>query len=84
MGTFAAGVHKLTEIVPHIVEEVLLTIPDNQKDKLRKLIDIWESAGTFQRAVLADFRKKLDSPGKDGRSVFHARCTVDAATNSSL
>jgi len=30
-GTYAAGVHKMTEVVPHIMDEVLMTYPHNQK-----------------------------------------------------
>ncbi|KAF1814643.1 hypothetical protein P152DRAFT_447977 [Eremomyces bilateralis CBS 781.70] len=60
-GTFASGVHKMTELLPVLMNELLQVAPDNQKEKISKLIDIWERGSTFPRPMLAGFKEKLAS-----------------------
>ncbi|KAF2462348.1 hypothetical protein BDY21DRAFT_12216 [Lineolata rhizophorae] len=60
-GTYAAGVYKMTEILPHLMNEMLSVAPDNQKEKIQKLVDIWERGNTFPQQLLAGFKQKLSS-----------------------
>lgn len=59
-GTFASGVHKMTEILPLMMNELLSDYPVNQKEKIKKLIDIWDHGNTFPKPTLAGFRERLD------------------------
>ncbi|MCJ1387263.1 hypothetical protein MMC18_000103 [Xylographa bjoerkii] len=61
-GTFAAGVNHVTELLPSFMTDILNTCPDEQKVKIRKLIDIWERGNTFPAAMLSNFKDKLSAP----------------------
>lgn len=38
---------------------VLQSAPENQKEKISKLLDIWERGHTFPPTMLADFKQLL-------------------------
>ncbi|KAJ9641930.1 hypothetical protein H2199_005144 [Coniosporium tulheliwenetii] len=61
-GTYAAGVHKITEVLPMMMNELIQHAPENQKEKVKKLLDIWERGHTFPATMLADFKQKLEAP----------------------
>ncbi|TVY36788.1 Rpb7-binding protein [Lachnellula subtilissima] len=59
-GTFAAGVNRVKELLPNLMNNIIASSPDkDQKDRIRKLLDIWEKAQTFPLAMLNDFKEKL-------------------------
>ncbi|CAI0650805.1 unnamed protein product [Colletotrichum noveboracense] len=58
-GTFAAGVHRVTELMPVLMNDMLQLLPEGQKDKISKLLDIWEKGSTFPSTMLESFRQKL-------------------------
>ncbi|TLS28802.1 hypothetical protein PpBr36_01844 [Pyricularia pennisetigena] len=61
-GTFAAGVHRVTELMPSFMNDILGSAPDDQKEKIRKLVDIWEKGQTFPSVMLEGWKTKLDAP----------------------
>ncbi|TVY55540.1 Rpb7-binding protein seb1 [Lachnellula cervina] len=59
-GTFAAGVNRVKELLPNLMNNIIASSPDkDQKDRIRKLLDIWEKAQTFPLSMLNDFKEKL-------------------------
>ncbi|KAB8303696.1 hypothetical protein EYC80_005082 [Monilinia laxa] len=61
-GTYAAGVHKVKELLPALMNDIIQSAPDDQKDKIRKLVDIWEKGQTFPLQMLNGFKEKLNAP----------------------
>ncbi|KAI5457980.1 hypothetical protein BGZ63DRAFT_363437 [Mariannaea sp. PMI_226] len=61
-GTYAAGVHRVTELMPVLMNDILQTAPEEQKDKIKKLLDIWEKGQTFPVAMLESFKEKINAP----------------------
>ncbi|KAJ5115572.1 hypothetical protein N7526_011453 [Penicillium atrosanguineum] len=61
-GTFAAGVDRVTELLPVLMTDIINNAPYNQKEKIQKLIDIWERSQTFPASTLSSFREKLTAP----------------------
>ncbi|KAH8691119.1 hypothetical protein BGW36DRAFT_363464 [Talaromyces proteolyticus] len=65
-GTFAAGVNRVTELLPVLMTDILNSAPEDQKEKIKKLVDIWERGQTFPASMLASFKAKLNaSPSKN-------------------
>ncbi|KAJ5032906.1 uncharacterized protein L3040_009497 [Drepanopeziza brunnea f. sp. 'multigermtubi'] len=60
-GTFAAGVHRVKELLPVLMNDIAISAPDDQKDKIRKLLDIWEKGMTFPVQMLDSFKEKLNA-----------------------
>ncbi|KAF3765819.1 hypothetical protein M406DRAFT_226994, partial [Cryphonectria parasitica EP155] len=58
-GTFAAGVNRVTELMPVLMNDIISSAPQDQKDKIKKLVDIWEKGQTFPTAMTEGFRQKL-------------------------
>ncbi|KAE8348249.1 hypothetical protein BDV28DRAFT_101551 [Aspergillus coremiiformis] len=61
-GTFAAGVNRVTELLPVLMTDIINNAPEDQKEKIRKLVDIWERGYTFPGPMLASFKDKLNAP----------------------
>lgn len=61
-GTFAAGVNRVTELLPVLMGDIINNSPQDQKEKIKKLIDIWERGYTFPAPMLTSFREKLNAP----------------------
>ncbi|ETI24315.1 hypothetical protein G647_03684 [Cladophialophora carrionii CBS 160.54] len=61
-GTFAAGVTRVTELLPVLMNDIIATAPDDQKVKIKKLLEIWERSNTFPAPLLASLKEKLDAP----------------------
>ncbi|KAL8366083.1 hypothetical protein RB595_004725 [Gaeumannomyces hyphopodioides] len=61
-GTYAAGVHRVTELMPSFMNDILASAPEDQKEKIRKLVDIWEKGQTFPSAMLEGWKAKLNAP----------------------
>ncbi|KAL2264151.1 hypothetical protein VTK26DRAFT_1672 [Humicola hyalothermophila] len=60
-GTFAAGVHRVTELIPILMNDIIATAPQDQKEKIKKLIDIWEKGQTFPASMVNSFKEKLNA-----------------------
>ncbi|KAI9709635.1 MAG: hypothetical protein M1828_002396 [Chrysothrix sp. TS-e1954] len=58
-GTFAAGVTRVTELLPHMMNDLNLHAPDDQKDKIMKLIEIWERGEVFPAHILSNAKKAI-------------------------
>ncbi|RDL38252.1 uncharacterized protein BP5553_02592 [Venustampulla echinocandica] len=58
-GTFAAGVNRVKELLPVLMNDIIPSAPEDQKEKIRKLVDIWEKGQTFPLHMLAEFKKML-------------------------
>ncbi|PFH56649.1 hypothetical protein XA68_16197 [Ophiocordyceps unilateralis] len=61
-GTYAAGVHRVTELMPVLMNDIFQSAPDEQKEKIKKLLDIWGKGQTFPAPMLESFREKLMAP----------------------
>ncbi|KAK2766202.1 hypothetical protein FQN54_007718 [Arachnomyces sp. PD_36] len=61
-GTFAAGVARVTELLPVLMTDIINNAPEDQKEKIKKLVDIWERGYTFPANMLANFKEKLNAP----------------------
>ncbi|KAL2050933.1 hypothetical protein ABVK25_008831 [Lepraria finkii] len=61
-GTFAAGVNRVTELLPSFMTDIITNAPEDQKDKVLKLLDIWERGNTFPSAMLSGFKQRLTAP----------------------
>ncbi|KAJ5318745.1 hypothetical protein N7476_005165 [Penicillium atrosanguineum] len=60
--TFAAGVDRVTEFLPVLMTDIIKNAPNDQEEKIRKLIDIWERGQTFPAPMLSSFREQLTAP----------------------
>ncbi|ORY17968.1 hypothetical protein BCR34DRAFT_657211 [Clohesyomyces aquaticus] len=63
-GTYAAGVQAMTDALPALMKDIVLSAPDNQKEKISKLLDIWERGQTFPLNLLVRFKQQLNNPNK--------------------
>ncbi|RMZ86771.1 hypothetical protein DV736_g6002, partial [Chaetothyriales sp. CBS 134916] len=61
-GTFPAGVARITELLPVLMNDIISSAPEDQKAKIKKLIEIWERSNTFPAAMLSSFKEKLNAP----------------------
>ncbi|EHL03074.1 putative Rpb7-binding protein seb1 [Glarea lozoyensis 74030] len=61
-GTFAAGVNRVKELLPVLMNDIIQTAPNDQKEKIKKLVDIWEKGQTFPTHMLNQFKEKLNAP----------------------
>ncbi|KAF3034818.1 hypothetical protein E8E12_006921 [Didymella heteroderae] len=59
-GTYAAGVQKMTDVLPAVMNDVVQHAPDAQKDKITKLLDIWQRGQTFPLDMLARFKQQVN------------------------
>ncbi|KAH7040535.1 uncharacterized protein B0I36DRAFT_12036 [Microdochium trichocladiopsis] len=60
-GTYAAGVHRVTELIPVLMNDIVQTAPSEQKEKIRKLVDIWDKGQTFPAPMVESFKQKLQA-----------------------
>lgn len=60
-GTFAAGVKRVTDLLPILMTDIINNAPQDQKDKIKKLVDIWERGATFPAPMLTSFKEKLNA-----------------------
>ncbi|KAI0402174.1 hypothetical protein F4802DRAFT_577585 [Xylaria palmicola] len=61
-GTYAAGVHRVTELLPVLMNDIIQNAPGEQKEKIKKLVDIWEKGQTFPMDMIESFKQKLSAP----------------------
>lgn len=63
-GTFASGLQLIRDVLPVLMANLIQSAPDNQKEKIAKLLDIWQRGQTFPSDMLATFKQLLNS-GQD-------------------
>ncbi|KAL9620285.1 MAG: hypothetical protein Q9160_005184 [Pyrenula sp. 1 TL-2023] len=90
-GTFAAGVNRVTELLPSLMNDIIGSAPEDQKTRIKKLVDIWERGNTFPTPMLSSFKDKLNqniqsttpegSPGPDATSFLQNQLTQAGSTN---
>jgi len=60
-GTFASGVQKITDVLPLLMTDLTQSAPDSQKEKILKLIEIWDRGQTFPKEMLVTFKQQLNN-----------------------
>lgn len=60
--TWAAGVNRMTEALPALMNTLLQVAPENQKEKIAKLLDIWISSRTFPDHLLTNYKAAFIAP----------------------
>ncbi|GME39237.1 Rna binding protein nrd1 [Neofusicoccum parvum] len=53
------GVAIATQVLPPMMHDLIQTAPEDQKDRIGKMIEIWERGNTFPQQMLADFKQRL-------------------------
>lgn len=61
-GTFASGVHRVTELLPSLIDDTIQNAPPDHKAKVESLVQIWERGNTFPAFTLTEIKKKLAEP----------------------
>lgn len=56
-GTYAAGVQTVRDALPVVMGDLVNNAPDSQKDKISKLLDIWERGQTFPPDMIANMKQ---------------------------
>jgi protein NRD1 len=50
----------MTDMLPHLMADLVQSAPDTQKEKITKLLDIWQRGHTFPLDMIATFKKQLN------------------------
>jgi protein NRD1 len=66
-GTYASGVQMMRDVLPAMMHNLIQSAPEAQKEKISKLLDIWERGQTFPLDMLAGFKQQLNG-GQNSRS----------------
>lgn len=59
-GTYASGVQLVRDVLPILMGNLIQSAPDPQKEKISKLLDIWERGQTFPHDMLTGFKQILN------------------------
>ncbi|KAL5115810.1 hypothetical protein ACEQ8H_006305 [Pleosporales sp. CAS-2024a] len=59
-GTYASGVQLVRDALPVVMTDLVKNAPENQKEKISKLLDIWERGQTFPPAMIASMKLLVD------------------------
>jgi protein NRD1 len=60
--TWTAGINKMTDVFPGLMDNLIPTAPETQKEKISKLLDIWISSKTFPDHLLTRYKSGLNAP----------------------
>ncbi|KAF1918257.1 hypothetical protein BDU57DRAFT_537828 [Ampelomyces quisqualis] len=60
-GTYASGVQLVRDALPVVMSDLVKNAPENQKEKISKLLDIWERGQTFPRDMITSMKQLLNS-----------------------
>lgn len=66
-GTFASGVQLVREALPVVMSDLVKNAPEGQKEKISKLLDIWERGQTFPPDMLATMKQMLSGHNQSKR-----------------
>jgi protein NRD1 len=50
----------MTDVLPAVMNDLVQHAPDAQKDKITKLLDIWQRGQTFPLDMLARFKQQIN------------------------
>jgi protein NRD1 len=50
----------MREVLPAMMHNLIQSAPETQKEKISKLLDIWERGQTFPLDMLASFKQQLN------------------------
>lgn len=64
-GTYASGVQMIRDALPVVMEDLVRSAPEEQKEKILKLINIWERGQTFPPASLTTMKNLLENNNKN-------------------
>ncbi|KAJ6000947.1 hypothetical protein N7481_001356 [Penicillium waksmanii] len=64
-GTFAAGVDRITKLLPVLMTDIISSAPKDHEEKIKKLVDIWECCGSIPSSMLASLRDKFNLLPRD-------------------
>lgn len=59
-GTYASGVQMVREAIPVVMTDLVKNAPEAQKEKISKLLDIWERGQTFPHDMVASMKKLVN------------------------
>jgi protein NRD1 len=58
-GTYASGVQMVRDALPVVLSDLVKNAPESQKDKISKLLDIWERGQTFPADMIASMKQMV-------------------------
>lgn len=70
-GTLAAGVDRMTKLLPVLMTDIISTAPLDDKEKIGRLIDTWEYQGSVPPSMLMSFRRKLNTSLRKSPQALH-------------
>jgi hypothetical protein len=59
-GTYASGVQMVREALPVVMSDLVKNAPQTQKEKISKLLDIWERGQTFPLEMLTSMKQLVN------------------------
>jgi protein NRD1 len=59
-GTYASGVQTVRDALPVVLGDLVKNAPESQKDKITKLLDIWERGQTFPPDMIASMKQMVN------------------------
>lgn len=68
-GTYASGVQMVRDALPVVMSDLVKNAPENQKEKISKLLDIWERGQTFPSDMIASMKQLLNGKPNSKLSV---------------
>ncbi|KAL5630623.1 hypothetical protein BROUX41_000495 [Berkeleyomyces rouxiae] len=67
-GTFAAGVARIRDVIEPLVLDVIRVCPPDQREKIKRLVTIWDRSGALPSHMISTFLKSLEHPPEPDRS----------------
>ncbi|OAK96534.1 hypothetical protein IQ06DRAFT_255894 [Phaeosphaeriaceae sp. SRC1lsM3a] len=61
-GTYASGVQMVRDALPVVMSDLIKNAPESQKEKISKLLDIWERGQTFPPNMIASMKHLVNGP----------------------
>lgn len=61
----------MTDVLPAVMNDLVQHAPDNQKEKISKLLDIWQRGQTFPLDILVPFKQRVNG-GQQSRCLAHS------------
>ncbi|KAH3955805.1 hypothetical protein HBI24_066460 [Parastagonospora nodorum] len=59
-GTYASGVQLVREALPVVLKDLVKNAPETQKEKISKLLDIWQRGQTFPPDMIASMKQLVN------------------------
>lgn len=59
-GTFASGVQLVREALPVVLQDLVKNAPETHKEKISKLLDIWQRGQTFPPDMIASMKQLVN------------------------